>query len=283
MAWGPSFLLETPTRPEVWGELVARNREAVGYEPRQRQTKGASFLDLQTRLILRELHEIPEGPILDAGCGTGLLTGPLTTTGRHVVAVDFSESSLSLLAAKALDNTTVLHASLTRLPLPDESFSAVVCSLVIQHMPGDIRGGALAELVRCLVPGGTLIVVAYNQARFRRRGLAPEGVYTSGIPYYSFTHGDLVQTALEVGLRDARVRPLGLCLLLKAHRGGSYVYRRWHALLNRVEGVLGHRLPVNRPYPSEYWLMHARKPRPEAHHPGRPALARLTGHPRETA
>jgi SAM-dependent methyltransferase len=48
------------------------------------------------------------------------------------------------------------HMDLTKLGLPDQSFDAVVCSHVLEHIPDD--GAALSELRRVTRPGGLVIL-----------------------------------------------------------------------------------------------------------------------------
>jgi len=50
-----------------------------------------------------------------------------------------------------------LQLDITRLPLRDESFDAILCSHVLEHVEDD--GAAMRELHRVLAPGGWLIVM----------------------------------------------------------------------------------------------------------------------------
>jgi SAM-dependent methyltransferase len=49
-----------------------------------------------------------------------------------------------------------VHADITALPFPDESFDLILCAHVLEHVPDDRR--AIAELLRVLRRGGTAIV-----------------------------------------------------------------------------------------------------------------------------
>ena len=91
------------------------------------------------------------GPILDAGCGTGLNLRhlPLGSTG-----VDINPRNIELLR-KRLPNHVVVEGDVELLPFADASFGTVLCTEVIEHIPEP--SAALAEYRRVLQPGGVLI------------------------------------------------------------------------------------------------------------------------------
>ena len=100
--------------------------------------------------------------ILDAGCGTGLLTLAILRTLRRparVTAIDLSAPSLAeakQAAAKERAGYGVrfLQANLLSLPFADESFDFVATSGALEYVP---LGEGLAELARVLRPGGHLL------------------------------------------------------------------------------------------------------------------------------
>ena len=102
--------------------------------------------------------------ILDAGCGTGLLTLALLRVLRRtadITAVDLSGRSLQTarraadkLEAKARHRLCFLQANALSLPFPDESFDLVVTSGVLEYLP---LGDGLGEMARVLAPGGHLL------------------------------------------------------------------------------------------------------------------------------
>jgi ubiquinone/menaquinone biosynthesis C-methylase UbiE len=104
--------------------------------------------------------------ILDAGCGTGLLTLALLRVLRRpadITAVDLSGRSLQTarraadkLEAKVRHRLCFLQANALSLPFPEESFDLVVTSGVLEYLP---LGDGLAELARVLAPGGHLLFI----------------------------------------------------------------------------------------------------------------------------
>lgn len=90
------------------------------------------------------------GPVLDVGCGSSRIIGALPVGS---VAVDMLMRKLRY-ARKF--NRPLVHASAFQLPFAAESFSCVLCSQVIEHVPKE--SPILAELCRVLAPGGRLVL-----------------------------------------------------------------------------------------------------------------------------
>jgi SAM-dependent methyltransferase len=101
--------------------------------------------------------------VLDAGCGMGRHTVHFLREGVEVVALDASPA-IEAAAANGRDaNALFLQADVLRLPLADCCFDLVCCLGVLHHIE-DTAGG-LAELVRVLRPGGSLLVYLYHDPR----------------------------------------------------------------------------------------------------------------------
>jgi SAM-dependent methyltransferase len=109
--------------------------------------------------VLDALRQRPgvEGPLLDAGCGTGGLLKRLAAAlpGRAAVGLDYVASAARRAAAKSGRPVTAGDAN--RLPFPDASFGAAISIDVICHAGVD-PARALAELHRVLRPGGTVVL-----------------------------------------------------------------------------------------------------------------------------
>lgn len=99
--------------------------------------------------------------VLDLGAGTGNVAVPLLDEGRDVVAVDLSRAMITRLWSKVRGadpgRFSVFLQTAERLPrLPDGSFDGVSALLSLFDM--DEPQLALAEAVRLLRPGGTIVV-----------------------------------------------------------------------------------------------------------------------------
>jgi ubiquinone/menaquinone biosynthesis C-methylase UbiE len=101
--------------------------------------------------------------ILDAGCGTGLLTLALLRSLHFpvsITALDLSATSISA-ARKAVAESpgrtrdvTFAEGNLLSLPFSDNSLDLVVTSGALEYVP---LGEGMAELSRVIAPGGHLL------------------------------------------------------------------------------------------------------------------------------
>ena len=117
-----------------------RRLEKIFHRRRERQT---------ARLIRR----FDSGTrVLDAGCGTGLITRNLS--GEGVLGVDINAWNLQQARLHAPDAGFVTGDA-ENLPLASSSFDLALCTETLEHLNEPEK--AVSELVRVLRPGGRLI------------------------------------------------------------------------------------------------------------------------------
>jgi SAM-dependent methyltransferase len=105
--------------------------------------------------------------VIDVGCGAGRHAFEAYRRGADVIAFDRAESELrsvdTILRAMAEAGEVPATASakavvgdVLSLPYADETFDCVIASEILEHVPED--DAAIAELIRVLKVGGTLVV-----------------------------------------------------------------------------------------------------------------------------
>ena len=107
--------------------------------------------------------------ILDLGCGHGRITELLVdrVPSLELVGVDFTRAMLDTFLVRPGANGSKLDlvcADITKLPLDDDSFDAVVSSRAFQYLPDPLSG--VREAARVLKPGGRLVVSIPNKLNF---------------------------------------------------------------------------------------------------------------------
>jgi 2-polyprenyl-3-methyl-5-hydroxy-6-metoxy-1,4-benzoquinol methylase len=99
-----------------------------------------------------------ETPILDYGCGTGVLIQHLSRKFSAVHGYDPSRDCLKVARERAPGATFSTDPA----SVPEGGFGAVVLASVLHHVPVAERDALLAMLVTKLAPGGRLIVFEHN-------------------------------------------------------------------------------------------------------------------------
>lgn len=177
----------------------------------------AAFLRNQVReRVLSRACLRPGEVVVDLGCGTGFLSREAARQvgeGGRVYAVDEDPEALENLRGKAveagLENVTVVHADLCRLPLPGGEAHAVVGRSILSYLENRLK--ALRECFRVLRSGGRLslcepllaeeeLVVDWGlELPLWERAMA---ILRERHPAYSFLHSDLIQEVREAGFED---------------------------------------------------------------------------------
>lgn len=126
----------------------------------------ARVFERQFERIEAALGAIPDGPLVEVGCGRGQFLGHVRGTplgeGRLLVGVDPSIAVAALPARGAVP----VRADGEQLPFHDGSVAALVYSGALHHVVDYRR--ALREALRVLVPGGRLVVFEPSSSWFNR-------------------------------------------------------------------------------------------------------------------
>lgn len=126
------------------------------------------------------------GAILDVGCGTGGFVAAAAAAGRQVVGIDIASRWL-VVCRKRVESAKrtglkgqptrhsrsdppgpgLITACVEALPFADGTFAAVVADSLLEHLENPLQ--AMAEMIRVLKPGGTLVIWFPN-----RRWIGPD-------------------------------------------------------------------------------------------------------------
>ncbi len=110
-----------------------------------------------TRLLGVLENVLPGDVLLNAGCGTGEFNHYLRDRFRKSFGVDINESDITTARELNIDPDIQFDVGdLLNLSFADESFDAMICVDVLEHV--DQPDVALKEMRRVLRPGGQLVV-----------------------------------------------------------------------------------------------------------------------------
>ena len=136
------------------------DRESAAWERRRDEPEHRELVE-RTADELAKVVARP-GPVADLGCGPGAHALALARRGYDVVGVDGSPRMVEVARARAardgIDATFDVHDVGAPLRFTDASLGGVLAVLVLQHLPRPTA--FIAEIRRCLRPGGHLLITA---------------------------------------------------------------------------------------------------------------------------
>lgn len=151
------------------------------------------------RLRTADLAQLQPGEtVLDVGCGTGSLAMEaykrVGATGR-VCGIDPGPRQVARARSKAGRASLPIDFQIgviEQLAFPDRSFDVVLSTLMMHHLPDDLKRLGLAEMARVLKPGGRLVIVDFKRAEVQQGEPAQLGAGSLGLQ-------DLPQLLQEAG------------------------------------------------------------------------------------
>ena len=150
------------------------------------------------RMTLDEALIKPGDNVLDVGCGTGEVTLLAKTRAKDgkVYGIDPAPEMIAVARNKAVRKGLEIDfrvGVIESLPFPDASIDVVTSSLMMHHLPADLKVRGLAEIYRVLRPGGHLLIADF---------MRPTGSFLNHL-FIAFTR----HQGLESGIEDLQ-KPL---------------------------------------------------------------------------
>jgi demethylmenaquinone methyltransferase/2-methoxy-6-polyprenyl-1,4-benzoquinol methylase/phosphoethanolamine N-methyltransferase len=113
-----------------------------------------------------DLAAIAQGhSVLDVGCGTGNLTLAAKVragAAGEVIGIDAAPEMIGEAGRKAAEKGLEVRFEvglIEDIPFPDRSFDRVLSSLMLHHLPRDLKRRGIAEVSRVLKPAGSFLAV----------------------------------------------------------------------------------------------------------------------------
>lgn len=178
------------------------------------------------------LNPSPGDTIIDIGCGNGLLTAELARavgpTGK-IIGVDPSEAMLKAGIDRCSDYENVAFSKgfANSLPIADGTAEKAISVQVFEYIE-DV-GGAIDEALRCLRPGGRMVIsdlhfgslIWYSDRPERMSKMVSSwdqhfvsGTLPERLPGILKAKGQHVEVLLHVTLSDHELRPDGIAIMM---------------------------------------------------------------------
>jgi demethylmenaquinone methyltransferase/2-methoxy-6-polyprenyl-1,4-benzoquinol methylase/phosphoethanolamine N-methyltransferase len=153
-----------PAAPPTGGKLIrwARFYDPLVWVMAMGKTRSLRALPLDLAALQPGEH------VLEVGCGTGAVAlaaarrvGPRGT----VVGTDAAPEMIEVARRKARRSRPAVQFRVEPVEAQtaaDGSFDVVLSSLMMHHLPGDLKRRALVEIRRVLRPGGRLVIVDFQ-------------------------------------------------------------------------------------------------------------------------
>ena len=144
------------------------------------------------RLTVDQALIKPGDSVLDVGCGTGEVTLLAKTRAQSgtVYGIDPAPEMIAVARSKAKRKNLEVDfrvGVIETLPFPDSSIDVVTSSLMMHHLPEDLKVRGLAEVYRVLKPGGRLLIADF---------MRPTGSFLNHL-FIAFTRHQGLQSGIE--------------------------------------------------------------------------------------
>ena len=156
-------------------DFLQKNKKSFSLEWKYSQKEERNWgqdIEFRKQLFLQGFGLEPDALagklILDAGCGSGVLSRALGDSyGMEVLAADLATGIENAYRKNRNPHVHFIQASVLELPLKDRMFDYVYCAGVLIHLPDTKR--AFDLLPRLLKPGGRMFIWVYHPIAAHRQ------------------------------------------------------------------------------------------------------------------
>lgn len=146
---------------------------------------------LRETLAFVQQHLPASGRLLEVGCGSGELAARLQKAGHHVIALDSDAAVINQARQLGIDARVAV-----------QTFEVVLSTLMMHHLPDDLKRAGLAEIARVLKPGGRLLILdmkdlADELALMTQAGFSPTTKGETGLRGLNFVLASILREGKE--------------------------------------------------------------------------------------
>ncbi len=203
-----------PTRMEFSRQETITLRKQLGYTHLSvpQKSKPQDFLR-RPKPLNTVTPWVPNGRLLDIGCGNGEYLLRMQSIGWQCKGVEFGNQGVAVCRAQGLD---IFQGGLLEASFDADTFDLVTAHHFIEHVPNPVE--IITEMVRILKPGGRLLLRTPNNAALGRRWFG-QYWFANGVPEHVllFSEKSLERLAFDQGLvLEKRYRPVEFKFILKS-------------------------------------------------------------------
>jgi len=159
-----------------------------------------------------DLAELKAGEsVLDIGCGTGTLAIAATRLvgpGGTVCGIDASPEMIARAEKKARKAGLEIgfkNALAEALPFPAAHFDVALSTVMLHHLPRNVRRQCVQEIKRVLKPGGRLLAIDFANPAGEERGSFLTGFHRHGRVNFP----EVIAMLSDAGLKCVKSGPVG--------------------------------------------------------------------------
>jgi 2-polyprenyl-3-methyl-5-hydroxy-6-metoxy-1,4-benzoquinol methylase len=156
---------------------------------------------LKTPPMRRQISWVPNGRVLDVGCGNGEMLDQYRALGWRTTGVEPGANSAELARNKG---HTIITGLVEETGLAPESFDAITLWDALEHVPNP--GHVVRELFRILAPSGKIYIHVPNYGSFYAKWWQDKWfMFTAPLHYYHYTSETISYLLDQNGFKNIRV------------------------------------------------------------------------------